>query len=106
MGLPAGPNFFLFSQADYTMNAMLRAGFVSPLFRQVPQTWSMSDPDQLFAMVSEGTARAAATLRAQTPQARQAIRAALRETVATYRVGDHYEVPMPAVLAVGLRPLH
>jgi SAM-dependent methyltransferase len=105
VGLPAGPNFFLFSAADYTLKALLGAGFVSPSFRQVPQTWTMSDPDQLFAMVSEGTARAAATLRAQTPQAKQAIRAALRETVATYKVGDHYEVPMPAVLAVGCKPL-
>jgi SAM-dependent methyltransferase len=106
VGLPAGPNFFLFSESDYTMDALLRAGFVSPSFCQVPQAWRMSDPDQLFDMVSEGTARAAATLRAQTPEARQAIRAALRETVATYKVGDHYEVPMPAVLAVALKPPH
>jgi len=104
VGLPAGPNFFLFSASDYTMNALLRAGFTSPSVRRVQQSWRMSDPDQLFAMVSEGTARAAATLRAQTPQAREAIRAALRETVAGYKVGDHYEVPMPAVLAVGHKP--
>lgn len=106
VGLPAGPNFFLFSEGDYTVSAMLRAGFVSPSFRRVPQAWCMSDPDQLFDMVSEGTARAAATLRAQTPEARRAVRAALRETVAKYKVGDHYEVPMPAVLAVALKPLH
>jgi hypothetical protein len=66
----------------------------------------MSDPGQLFEMVSEGTARAAATLRAQTPTAREAIRVALRETVAMYKVGDHYEVPMPAVLAVAVKPLY
>jgi len=105
VGLPAGPNFFLFSAANFTMKALLHAGFVSPSFRQVPQVWTMSDPDQLFAMVSEGTARAAATLQAQTPQAKQAIRAELREMVATYKVSDRYEVPMPAVLAVGCKPL-
>ena len=104
VGLPAGPNFFLFSEAEYSMNALLRAGFVSPSFRQVQQTWRMSHPDQLFDMVSQGTARAAATLRAQTPEARQAIRAALRETVATYERDGGYDVPMPAVMAVAVKP--
>jgi hypothetical protein len=78
VGLPVGPNFFLFSEKESSMNALLRAGFVSPSFRQVPQTWHMSDPDQLFEMVSEGTARAAATLRAQTATAKEAIRTTLR----------------------------
>ena len=78
VGLPAGPNFFLFSEEASSMNALLRAGFVSPSFRQVPQTWHMSAPDQLFDMMSEGTARAGATLRAQTATAKEAIRATLR----------------------------
>ena len=64
----------------------------------------MFDPDQLFDMVSEGTARAAATLRAQTSAARQAIRSALRETVIQYKAGTGYEVPMPAVLASAIKP--
>ncbi|SFN01207.1 class I SAM-dependent methyltransferase [Variovorax sp. OV329] len=104
VGLPAGPNFFLFSDAEHSLNAMLRAGFVSPSFTQVPQAWHMATPDSLFDMVAEGTARAAATLRAQAPAAREAIRAALREAVSRFRVGDHYEVPMPASLAAAVKP--
>lgn len=104
VGLPVGPNFFLFSEAEHSLDAMGRAGFVRPSFMQVPQAWHMDTPDGLFDMVSEGTARAAATLRAQAPAAREAIRAALRETVSRYRRGDHYEVPMPASLAVAMKP--
>ena len=64
----------------------------------------MSDPDEIFEVVSKGTVRAAATLRAQTPSARQAIKAAVRDTVMAYKHGEHFEVPTPAVLATALKP--
>lgn len=86
------------------MNALRDAGFVSASFQQVPQVWRIVDPDKLFDMVAGGTVRAAATLRAQTSQAREFIRAALRATVITYKCGDYFEVPMPAVLATAVKP--
>ncbi|MGE8366313.1 class I SAM-dependent methyltransferase [Cupriavidus sp.] len=104
VGLPAGPNFFLFSDPDACAKALLGAGFVSPSCRQAPQSWRMATPDQLFEMVAAGTVRASATLRAQSPQAREAIRAALRDTVAAYASGDAFDVPMPALLATAVRP--
>jgi hypothetical protein len=48
--------------------------------------------------------RAAATVRAQSARAREAIKAALRETVAAYERGHHFEVPMPALLATAMKP--
>jgi len=104
VGLPAGPNFFLFSDPEQSTRSLLNAGFVSLSFRQVPQVWRISDPDKLFQVITEGTVRAAATLRAQSPRAREAIRAALRDTVTTYNRGEHFEVPMPAVLAAAVKP--
>ncbi len=104
VGLPAGPNFFLFSSAEQSINALRGAGFDSPTFRQVSQVWRGSDPDELFAMVATGTVRAAATLRAQSPQAREAIREAVRQAVSAYRRGNEYEVPMPAVVAAAVKP--
>ena len=104
VGLPAGPNFFLFSDAEQSIKALRDAGFESATFRQVPQVWRIADPDQLFAMVATGTVRAAAMLKAQTSEARQAIREAVRETVSTYRRGHEYEVPMPAVVAAAVKP--
>jgi hypothetical protein len=72
--------------------------------RQVPQVWCIADPDELFEVITEGTVRAAATLRAQSPQARAAIRAALRDTVTAYKRGQYFEVPMPAVVATAAKP--
>jgi SAM-dependent methyltransferase len=103
VGLPAGPNFFLFSSAEQSINALRGAGFDLPTFRQVSQVWRGSDPDELFAMVATGTVRAAATLRAQSPQARAAIREAVRQAVSAYRRGNEYEVPMPAVVAAAVK---
>jgi len=54
--------------------------------------------------VTEGTVRAAATLRAQSPGAREAVKAALRETVMAYKHGDYFDVPNPAVLATAVKP--
>ena len=104
VGLPTGPNFFLFSDPEQSARALLSAGFVSPSCRPVPQVWRIAAPDHVFDVITEGTVRAAATLRAQSPSAREAIRAAVRETVATHKRGDHFEVPMPAVLATAVKP--
>jgi hypothetical protein len=52
---------------------------------------------------AHGSVRAAATIRAQSPRAREAIRAALREIVMAYKRGDHFELPMPAVVATAVK---
>ena len=104
VGLPAGPNFFLFSDPEYATRALLSAGFVSPTCRQVLQTWRVSDPDEVFQTFIEGTVRAAATIRAQTPGAREAIRAAMRAAVSAYKRGAYCEIPSPAVLATAVKP--
>ncbi len=90
VGLPAGPNFFLFSNPEQSTRALLSAGFASPSCRQVPQVWRISDPDKVLQVIAEGSVRAAATLRAQSPSAREAIKAALRETIAAYKRGDSF----------------
>lgn len=104
IGLPEGPNFFLFSDSEHSNKALLKAGFVSPSFRQVPQVWRVSNPDEVFEVIAQGSVRAGATLRAQTPSARDAIKRALRDIVAGYKRGDYFEVPAPAVLATAVKP--
>jgi ubiquinone/menaquinone biosynthesis C-methylase UbiE len=103
VGLPVGPNFFFFSDPGQSTRALRDAGFVSPSCQQVPQVWRLSYPDELFEVVTEGSVRAAATIRSQSTSARDAIRAALRETVMSYKRGDHFAVPMPAVIASALK---
>ncbi|HYS79985.1 MAG TPA: hypothetical protein VEM76_04715, partial [Anaeromyxobacteraceae bacterium] len=65
--------------------------------------WRVTDPDEVFEVIARGTVRAAATLRAQSPSARQAIKQAMRDIVTGYRVGDYFEVPAPAVLAAAVK---
>lgn len=103
VGLPTGPNFFFFSDPEQSTKALRDAGFASPSCKQVPQVWRLSYPDELFEVLTEGSVRAAATIRSQSPGAKAAIRAALRETVMTYKRGDHFEVPMPAVIAAAVK---
>ncbi len=104
VGLPAGPNFFLFSDPKQSSEALLRAGFASPRSHQVPQVWRVSDPDRIFEVITEGSVRAAAMIRAQSASARAAIRAAMRDTFTKYKRGDGFEVPAPAVLATAIKP--
>ena len=104
VGLPAGPNFFQFSDPSQCIGALQGAGFTAAACRQVPQQWRFSTPDQLFYALAQGTVRAAATLRAQSPKARDEIRAVLRGTVAAYMKGNDFVVPMPAVLAWAVKP--
>jgi hypothetical protein len=104
VGLPTGPNFFLFSDPEQSIKALRDAGFDSPAVRQVPQVWRIADPDMLFDMIAGSSVRAGATLRAQTHAAREAIRAALRDKVSEYKCSTHFELPMPAVVATAIRP--
>jgi SAM-dependent methyltransferase len=103
VGLPAGPNFFLYSDAAECRRALTAAQFSSPAVTAVPQTWWMDAPDEAFDTILQGTVRASATLRAQTPAARDAVRDALREVITQFRAGNRYAVPMPAVLACAIK---
>lgn len=104
VGLPQGPSFFRFSDAGECHRTLLAAGFVSPAVDTVPQTWRLSTPDVLFENMLEGTVRTAGLLRAQTAEARDAIRASIHHTILKYTRGDSIEIPMPAVLASAKKP--
>jgi ubiquinone/menaquinone biosynthesis C-methylase UbiE len=104
VGLPVGPNFFLFSDPAQSQRVLQAAGFHSPSIVYVPQVWCVSAPEQVFDATLQGSVRAAATLRGQSPAVRAAIKAAVCQTISSFRRGDRYEVPMPAVLAAGVKP--
>jgi len=48
--------------------------------------------------------RTAAILRLQTADAQAAIRAAVRDEAEQHRTADRIVLPMPAVLALGMKP--
>jgi ubiquinone/menaquinone biosynthesis C-methylase UbiE len=90
--IPAGPPFFRFSEEAECRRTLLEAGFAAPQFRKIPQTWRFDSPQDLWVFMYGSTVRTGALLRAQSPQALEAIRAEVTGAAAS-------ELPMPAVLA-------
>jgi SAM-dependent methyltransferase len=101
--LPEGPPFFRFSNADECRDALKRAGFDGVSVCTLPLTWSLASSDEIYEALSRGGVRTAAMLRLQTPEALASIRAAIRDSAERYRSGECLVLPMPAVLAVGIR---
>ena len=101
--LPPGPPFFRFSDPEECRRTLLAVGFEAPAVTTVPQVWRLASLDALFDVMRGGTVRTAGLLRAQTPEAQDAIRAEIREAVRPYQHGSVIEIPMPAVLASAVR---
>jgi len=97
--LPPGPPFFRFSDPEESRRVLLGLGFQTPEVTVLPQVWRLGSLDALFEVTRGGTVRTAGLLRAQTPEAQDAIRAEIREAVRPYQRAGEVELPMPAILA-------
>jgi SAM-dependent methyltransferase len=104
VALPDGPPFFRFSDPVATRQTLESSGFVDVRVEELSLTWRLTSADAVFEALSRGGVRTAAVLRAQTPDALGAIRAAVRKGVESYATGDGFTIPMPAVLASSRRP--
>ena len=104
VGLPQGPNFFLFSDPAESKRRLEAAGFTAVTVSIVPQTWRPPTPDAAIDAILQGTVRAAATLKSQSADARPRIREAIWRVFSEFKHGDMYEVPMPAVLSAATKP--
>jgi SAM-dependent methyltransferase len=101
--LPDGPPFFRFSNASDTTRTLESIGFTGVHVRELPIVWRLASADAVFEALSRGGVRTAAVLRAQTPDALAAIRAAVRRGVEAYADNGGFVIPMPAVLASATR---
>ncbi len=102
--LPPGPDFFLFGDPAQCERSLQAAGFGSVTIAKVPQIWRVVSPDAPLDIILKGTVRAAALLRAQTPEALAAIRDAVRQGVTTYAQNGAFALPMPAIVAAAEKP--
>jgi ubiquinone/menaquinone biosynthesis C-methylase UbiE len=102
--LPEGPPFFRFSEPDECIRSLLAAGFQSPEVIKVPQVWRLSSIDSLFEFMKDSTVRTAGLLRAQKPEVLEQIRDAMRDESKQHQKGNAVELPMPAILASGMKP--
>jgi ubiquinone/menaquinone biosynthesis C-methylase UbiE len=97
--LPPGPNFFLFSDPAHCERSLHAAGFQTVTTTQVQQVWRLASADHLLDAIMTGTVRAAALLRAQTPEAFSSIRDEVRRAAGAYARDGEIELMMPAIVA-------
>ena len=102
--IPSGPSFFRFSDAEECRRALAEAGFAAPSVRTLPLSWRVPSADALLDLFLESGVRTRALLRAQTPEALAAIRAAVHEGARAYQRDGALELPTPCVLAWAAKP--
>jgi SAM-dependent methyltransferase len=102
--LPQGPPFFRFSDEAECDRMLREAGFVAVNFTRIPQFWRFDSPDELFEAVFSGGVRIKAILRAQSRDALEAIRKAVRDAASKLARHGAIEIPMPALLASARKP--
>ena len=84
-------------------DALREAGFVECTTRLMRATWQHRDAQALVAALQAGTARMAAMLEAQQPDARDAIVCDIAANANGYRNAHGIAVPITAVIASGVR---
>jgi len=102
--LPAGPPFDQFSSRDACERALADAGFVELTVHEQPLVWVLPNGEALFDACMRGSVRTGGLLRAQTPAALEAIRAAVCESARAFELDGHVELPMPVWIASGRKP--
>jgi ubiquinone/menaquinone biosynthesis C-methylase UbiE len=102
--LPAGPDFFRFSDPDEIKRSLASAGFEDPSVTMLDLVWRVPSADALLEIFLEAGVRTTALLRAQTPERLAAIRAKLRELARPYERDGELELETPCVLASARRP--
>jgi SAM-dependent methyltransferase len=102
--LPEGPPFFRFSDQAECERTLRAAGFQDVKVTRVPQVWRFNAPDEPLEAFYNGGVRIKAILRAQSSEALEAIRTAVREAAKKFIRHDVIEIPMPAVLTSAVKP--
>jgi hypothetical protein len=97
--LPPGPPFFRFSNPEESERMLNAAGFVDVRVVQIPQVWRMPSGEELYNTMRRAAVRTAALLNMQTPEALEAIRAAILERTEQFRTPSGIVLPMPSILS-------
>jgi SAM-dependent methyltransferase len=102
--LPAGPDFFRFSEPAEIQRSLTSAGFEDAEVTTIPLVWRVPSSDALLDIFLEAGVRTTALLRAQTRERLAAIRTKLRELAKPFERGGELHLETPCVLASARRP--
>jgi SAM-dependent methyltransferase len=103
-GLPVGPPFDQYSEAPGLADLVTRAGLSAVRVEDHEFFWRMKDGEAIFRAYLDGTVRTAGLMRAQAPEALEAIRRDVVASAEAYRRGDSVEVPMAVMVVSGVNP--
>ena len=92
-----------FATPQHCTDALSQAGFVAPETRLERRLWRHADAASLVAALRAGTARMAAMIDAQRPDAMPAILADIEQHAAGWRAGAGLAVPFAVVIASGVK---
>jgi len=100
-GLPPGPPFDRYSEPEELTALVEGAGFREVRVDEHSFPWCVRDGEAIFRAYLEGTVRTAGLLRAQSPEALEAIRRDVVEESEAFRRGDGLEIPMAVMVVSG-----
>jgi SAM-dependent methyltransferase len=102
--IPHGPSFFQFGEDGVFRALLLGAGFTDVEIASFTLDFPLRSADELITVVSEGTVRIGALLRAGDDSQRGRLRESLEQRIEPWRIGDGYAVPAPMKIAAGTKP--
>ena len=102
--VPLGPPFFRFGDPVESTRSLQAVRFTDVQAVVLPLIWELPQPEAMLEAMQRATVRMAGLLRAQSPDASAAIRAAVTEEAAIYATGAGIAVPMGATLTSGRKP--
>ena len=97
---PGEPSMFALADVASTTSLVESAGFAAAEVREVPLTYRLSDPDDLWSLVSEFAGPISLALRKQDAPARAEIRAEIERRAEAFRDGDGYALPGLALVFI------
>jgi hypothetical protein len=98
-GVPPGPPFFRYADDAAFAGLLHDAGLVDVTVTNLAFTHRMPSADALWDALLDGTVRASAQVRGQTPDMQRSIRRAFDRIVADYHTGSELELPVSVKIA-------
>lgn len=104
--LPAAPSLMRFSDPAECQRTLLAHGFDVVSVTTLEIVWTGAMPEDVIMMIHGGAVRASMLIKAQPPEHRRQVEAAIVDAVRCRPApaGSGFAVKRPAVLAVGKRP--
>jgi ubiquinone/menaquinone biosynthesis C-methylase UbiE len=103
-GVPPGPPFFRYADDAAFADLLSDAGLVDVAVTTLAFTHRMPSADDFWDAMLDGTVRASALVRGQTPDMQRSIRRAFDRMVADYHDGGELELPVSVKIAAGRKP--